>query len=161
MFEAARGGAGAWARLAQSAAAAAVVAVAVLAATVGSDRAPDTSASAAPASDAEAFTQAKLDGLLAADKPVFVNMTAAWCITCLVNERTALATQSVREVFAQKGVTYLKGDWTSRNPEISRMLEKFGRSGVPLYVLYAKGQDPVVLPQLLTESVVLEHLNRL
>ena len=86
----------------------------------------------------EAFTQQKLDSLLASGRPVFVNMTAAWCITCLVNERTALSTESVRAALSGKNVVYLKGDWTNRNPEITRLLERFGRSGVPLYVLYRR-----------------------
>jgi thiol:disulfide interchange protein DsbD len=109
----------------------------------------------------EAFSQQKLDTLLASGQPVFVNMTAAWCITCLVNERTALSTGAVREAFAGKQVAYLKGDWTSRNPEITRLLEKFGRSGVPLYVLYRGGREPVVLPQILTQSLVLDALDQI
>jgi thiol:disulfide interchange protein len=109
----------------------------------------------------EAFSQQKLDMLLASGQPVFVNMTAAWCITCLVNERTALSTDAVREVFAGKRIAYLKGDWTNRNPEITRLLEKFGRSGVPLYVLYRGGREPVVLPQILTQSLVLDALGRI
>ena len=88
-------------------------------------------------------------------------MTAAWCITCLVNERTALSTEAVREALAGKNVAYLKGDWTNRNPEITRLLERFGRSGVPLYVLYRQGREPVVLPQILTPSLVLEKLAQL
>ena len=109
----------------------------------------------------EAFSQQKLNTLLASGEPVFVNMTAAWCITCLVNERTALSTGAVREAFASKRVTYLKGDWTSRNPEITRLLEKFGRSGVPLYVLYRGNQEPVLLPQILTQSLVLDALGKI
>ena len=109
----------------------------------------------------EAFSQQKLDMLLASGQPVFVNMTAAWCITCLVNERTALSTDAVREVFAGKRIAYLKGDWTNRNPEITRLLEKFGRSGVPLYVLYRGGREPVVLPQILTQSLVLDALGQI
>ena len=109
----------------------------------------------------EAFSQQKLDMLLASGQPVFVNMTAAWCITCLVNERTALSTDAVREVFAGKRIAYLKGDWTNRNPEITRLLEKFGRSGVPLYVLYRGGREPVVLPQILTQSLVLDALGKI
>jgi thiol:disulfide interchange protein len=88
-------------------------------------------------------------------------MTAAWCITCLVNERTALSTDAVREAFAGKNIAYLKGDWTNRNPEITRLLERFGRSGVPLYVLYRGGREPVVLPQILTQSLVLETIRSL
>jgi thiol:disulfide interchange protein/DsbC/DsbD-like thiol-disulfide interchange protein len=105
----------------------------------------------------EAFTQARLDGLLAEGKPVFVNLTAAWCITCKVNERVALRSASLAEAFQQRGITYLIGDWTNANPEITAMLTRFGRAGVPLYLLYsgAPGAQPQVLPQLLTESIML------
>ena len=162
VLSAARGRRDALGRTGQGFAAVALAALVLLLAAIGSDRPAESSAQATPApSGAEAFTQAKLDALLTQDRPVFVNMTAAWCITCMVNERTALSTQSVRDAFAQKGIAYLKGDWTNRNPEITRLLEKFGRSGVPLYVLYNRGQDPVVLPQLLTESAVLEQLARI
>ncbi|MGD9922406.1 MAG: protein-disulfide reductase DsbD family protein, partial [Pseudorhodoplanes sp.] len=141
---------------------AAVIAVVAIAVTIRSDHATGT---VAPASSGdaghEAFSQQKLDTLLAAGRPVFVNMTAAWCITCLVNERTALSTDSVREALSAKNVAYLKGDWTNRNPEITRLLERFGRSGVPLYVLYQSGREPLVLPQILTPSLVLEKLAQL
>ena len=115
----------------------------------------------APIGGAEQFTQARLDELLAANRPVFVNMTAAWCITCLVNERVALATDSVRAAFTEKNIAYLKGDWTNRNPEITRILERHGRSGVPLYLLYAGGTEPTILPQILTAGMVLEELGRI
>ena len=98
------------------------------------------------------------DRALAAGKPVFVNLTAAWCITCKVNERVALDTDAVRAAMRERGITYLKGDWTSRNPEITRLLERHGRSGVPLYLLYAGGAEPAVLPQILTEGTVLAAL---
>jgi thiol:disulfide interchange protein len=90
--------------------------------------------------------------------PVFVNMTAAWCITCAVNETTSLSTQAVRAAMADRGITYLKGDWTNQNPEITRLLEKHGRSGVPLYLLYTGTGEPQVLPQILTEGTVLAAL---
>jgi thiol:disulfide interchange protein DsbD len=127
------------------------------------DRVPPDSGVLQSASDAgyERFTQARLDELLAARRPVFVNMTAAWCITCLVNERTALSSESVRRAFAAKNITHLKGDWTNRNPEITRMLEKHGRSGVPLYLLYAGSGEPVVLPQVLTPAAVLGEIDRI
>jgi thiol:disulfide interchange protein DsbD len=93
---------------------------------------------------------------------VFVNLTAAWCITCLVNEHTSLADAQVKAAFARKNVAYLKGDWTNRDPEISRVLEKHGRSGVPLYLLYASSSgEPVVLPQILTPATVLEQIARI
>jgi len=87
-------------------------------------------------------------------------MTAAWCITCMVNERTALGTDSVQGAFRDKNIAYLKGDWTNQDPEITKILEQNGRSGVPLYLLYANGQT-VVLPQILTPAIVLEHLGSL
>jgi thiol:disulfide interchange protein len=106
---------------------------------------------------AEAFTQARLDGLLAEGKPVFINFTAAWCITCKVNERVALRSDRIADAFTKRGITYLKGDWTNANPEITAILTSFGRAGVPLYLLYSgvPGSQPQVLPQLLTESIVL------
>lgn len=121
--------------------------------------------SAAPVAEAaagknfEPWTPEREAELRQAGKPVFVNFTAAWCVTCLVNERTAMATPGVKELFAEKGVTYLKGDWTNRDPAITKALEKFGRSGVPLYLLFdGKSDEPVVLPQILTEDTVREHL---
>ncbi len=143
-------------------AAAAAIAVIAIAVTIRSDQTAETTVQASPAEAGyEAFTQQKLDTLLAAGRPVFINMTAAWCITCLVNERTALSTDAVRGAFAGKNIAYLKGDWTNRNPEITRLLERFGRSGVPLYVLYRSGREPEVLPQILTQSLVLDKLQQL
>ena len=104
---------------------------------------------------------ARLDELRRRRRPVFVNMTAAWCITCLVNERAALSTKAVQAAFAAKDVAYLKGDWTSRNPEITRVLEKHGRSGVPLYLLYTGAGEPIVLPQILTPATVLGEIDRI
>jgi thiol:disulfide interchange protein DsbD len=95
--------------------------------------------------------------LRAEGRPVFINLTAAWCISCLVNERVALSDDKVINAFRQSGITYLKGDWTNRDPRITALLTKFGRSGVPLYVMYPKGSasTPVVLPQILTPDIVL------
>lgn len=148
------------ARFLQGLAAASVAGVVALAVMINFDRSTNTQ-SAASKAPFEAFSQQKLDALLASGQPVFVNMTAAWCITCLVNERTALSSDPVRDVFAGKRIAYLKGDWTNRNPEITRLLERFGRSGVPLYVLYRRGSEPVVLPQILTQSLVLDALRQI
>lgn len=109
----------------------------------------------------EPFTQLRLDELRAAGRPVFVNMTATWCITCLVNETAALATDAVKSAFAVKDIAYLKGDWTNRNPEITRVLERHGRSGVPLYLLYPANGEPIVLPQILTPATVLGEIDRI
>jgi thiol:disulfide interchange protein len=75
-----------------------------------------------------------------------------------VNEATSLNTKGVRAALADRGVTYLKGDWTNQNPEITRLLERYGRSGVPLYLLYTGTGEPQVLPQILTEGTVLAAL---
>jgi len=124
-----------------------------------------TSASRTQASDGEwqPWSVERVKEAQAQGKPVFVNFTAAWCITCLVNERTTLSTDSVRNKFAAAGVVRLKGDWTRRDKAISDALAEFGRSGVPLYVIYPpdKAQKPRVLPQILTEAGVLAELDRL
>jgi thiol:disulfide interchange protein DsbD len=84
--------------------------------------------------------------LLAEGKPVFVNLTAAWCVTCLWNEESTLSTAGIGDAFKAAGIVYLKGDWTNSDPDITRLLEKFGRAGVPLYPLlsaWAEGSaDP-------------------
>jgi thiol:disulfide interchange protein DsbD len=109
----------------------------------------------------EDYSQAALQEYLEGDDPVFVNMTAAWCITCKVNEKVALATESTQALFKTMNVHYLKGDWTNQNPEITAFLEEYGRSGVPLYVYYGPRLEkhgvrpaPVVLPQILTPGLV-------
>lgn len=103
---------------------------------------------------AEPYSAARLAAVRAEGRPVLVNLTAAWCITCLVNERVALATEATAALFAERGVIYLKGDWTNRDPAITEYLAGFGRSGVPLYVYYAPGREPQVLPQILTPGSV-------
>jgi thiol:disulfide interchange protein/DsbC/DsbD-like thiol-disulfide interchange protein len=106
----------------------------------------------------EPFTQGRLDALRAEGRTVFVDMTAAWCITCQVNERTVLAREAVQAAFRAGSVAYLKGDWTNQNPEITRLLESHGRSGVPLYLVYKGRGEARVLPQILTEAVVLDGI---
>jgi thiol:disulfide interchange protein DsbD len=97
-----------------------------------------------------------------AGRPVFVDFTAAWCISCQVNERVALETPSVRRAFAERNVALLKADWTRRDPAITGALSSFGRSGVPLYVYYPAdpAAEPVVLPALLTPTIVLGTLEK-
>ncbi len=109
----------------------------------------------------EPFSNARLEALRREGKPVFVNMTAAWCITCLVNERTTLSTDAVQQAFRDRGIVYLKGDWTNRDPEIGAYLRSFNRDGLPFYAFYpAGGRDPVVLPPVLTEAMVVGELER-
>jgi thiol:disulfide interchange protein len=103
------------------------------------------------------YDAAQLAKLNAAGRPLLVNFTASWCLTCLVNERNAFADSAVQEVFRDKGVTLMKGDWTNRDPAITQALAAFGRAGVPLYLVYNSkpgSSEPVILPQLLTASVV-------
>jgi thiol:disulfide interchange protein len=104
------------------------------------------------------FSPEKVLAVLAEGRPVFVDFTAAWCLTCQVNERTTLSTEKVKRAFADNRVEFLVADWTNRDPVISQTLERFGRNGVPLYVLYFPGKDPVVLPTLLTPAIVVRAL---
>ncbi len=107
------------------------------------------------------YSAAALAELRAAGSPVFVDFTAAWCLTCKVNEHVVFSSEEVREAFAERGVALLRADWTSRDDEITRALASFGRSGVPLYVLYGAGEEPRILPSILTRGIVLEALAEL
>ncbi|HWW55808.1 MAG TPA: thioredoxin family protein, partial [Sphingopyxis sp.] len=94
-------------------------------------------------------------------KVVFVNFTADWCVTCKVNERAALTNDGTRALFAGGGAVYMVADWTRRDDLIARELERFGRSGVPLYLVYAPGKaTPEILPQLLTPGIVADAVKR-
>lgn len=122
-----------------------------------------TSAGIATEKNWEVYSQQRFNDLRNQGKPVFINLTAAWCITCLVNEQVALSQQSVANAFSKSGVTYLKGDWTNQDQQITQLLKQFGRSGVPLYILYPAGKDakPQVLPQILTPEIVLNAVQKL
>jgi thiol:disulfide interchange protein DsbD len=123
---------------------------------------PDTVSTAqAEALPSEPFSPERLAALQAEGRPVFVNFTADWCVTCKVNEQAALASGKVAAAFRDTGVVYLKGDWTKRDDVIARTLAEHGRSGVPLYLLYgAGGGRPQILPQLLTEGAVVAALEK-
>jgi thiol:disulfide interchange protein DsbD len=108
----------------------------------------------------EPFTAERLSTLEAKGKLVFVNLTASWCVTCLINERVTLDSDAVRQAFVARGIVALKGDWTTQNPEITALLQQFGRSGVPLYLLYGGKGEPVILPQILTAASVLDALGK-
>lgn len=134
-------------------AAAAVVACIGLVISLRPNTAPVT-----PSVDEQAFSAERLAAERAAGQTVFVNQTAAWCLTCLVNEKNVLSTDRVARALAAPDVTYLSGDWTRRDAAITEFLSEHGRSGVPLYVVY-RGQSPgQVLPPVLTESIVLDAL---
>jgi len=104
----------------------------------------------------EPFSQARFDELRASGRPVFVNVTADWCLSCIANEQLVLGREPFRDTLADTDTVYLKGDWTNMNPEITEFLALHGRNGVPLYVLYPAraGADPVILPQLLTGTII-------
>jgi len=106
------------------------------------------------------FSPERVQAELAAGHTVFVDFTAAWCITCKFNEASVLESAAVKSAFERYGVVKMKADWTNADPVITKTLKQFGRVGVPLYVLYpaANPNQPIVLPELLTQSLVLNHL---
>jgi thiol:disulfide interchange protein DsbD len=139
--------------------AAAALALLLAAATVPQLAAAPPPAAAAARAGSEPWSEARVAAARAEGRPVFVNLTAAWCITCKVNERVALDTEAVQAAFARRGVLALTGDWTRGGEEIAQLLRTHGREGVPLYLLYpAGGGAPAVLPQILTESILLRAL---
>ena len=115
-------------------------------------------ASAAAEAEWEPYSRERLAQLAAAAKPVFVDFTAAWCVTCQVNKKLVLDSDSGRKLFAEKSVTLMRADWTRRDPEITQALAKLGRNSVPVYVLYRPGKAPLILPELLQESILREAL---
>ena len=109
----------------------------------------------------EVFSPEKLETLLAGKDPIFVEMTAAWCITCKVNHAVAINTKATRNLFKDQNVQYLIGDWTNQDPVITQYLNDYGRNGVPLYVYYGpKNKEteerpkPVILPQILNPGII-------
>lgn len=111
---------------------------------------------------AVAFAPQRLQQLVAAGRPVFVDVTADWCITCLANEKAVLSQARVRSAFRDHGVTYMVADWTDYDPVIADFVAAHGRSGIPLYVLYSgrAGEAPQLLPQLLRARSVIAALQR-
>ena len=112
----------------------------------------------AASSDWERFSSQTLRKYEAQGRAVFVDYTAAWCVTCQVNKRLVLNTEEVREAFARKNVALVRADWTRRDPDITRALAALGRTGVPVYVLYRPGKNPVLLPEVLQQQTGLEAL---
>jgi thiol:disulfide interchange protein len=100
--------------------------------------------------NSEPFSEAKLAALRRQQRPVFLYFTADWCITCKVNEKGVLAREDVTTRFKERNVAVLAGDWTRGDAAIGRFLAQHGRSGVPLYLYYAPGQEAKILPQILT-----------
>jgi thiol:disulfide interchange protein DsbD len=115
-------------------------------------------AAPALAGDWQPFTPERLQSEIAQGHNVFVDFTAAWCLTCKFNEATVLESAAVRESFQRRGIVKIKADWTNADPAITKILKQFGRPGVPLYVLYPAGKKPEVLPELLTQRIILDKL---
>jgi thiol:disulfide interchange protein len=109
--------------------------------------------------DWQPFTPEKLQSERDAGHAVFVDFTAAWCLTCKFNEKAVLENSEVRDAFQRHGIVKLKADWTNGDPAITKLLQQFGRPGVPLYVLYpGKSEAPFVFPELLTKNILLDKL---
>ncbi|MEI6377977.1 MAG: thioredoxin family protein, partial [bacterium] len=108
------------------------------------------------------YSPVSLDALRSEGKAVLLDFTASWCLTCQFYERTAINVPAVRSLLREKGITAMKGDWTNSDPAITAALKSFGRVGVPLVVFYpaGKGSAPVVLPELLTEKIVVEAIDK-
>ena len=105
-----------------------------------------------------AYDEDRLAALRAENKTVFVNVTADWCISCKVNEAGVLSGERFESMLRRADAAYVKGDWTLRDEKVTDFLAQFGRIGVPLYVVYPRGGEPIVLPQILTEGLLEEAL---
>lgn len=109
------------------------------------------------------FSEERLSALRATQKPVYIDFTAEWCITCQVNKRTVFSSARVQTLVASRNITLLRADWTSADPTITTALKKFGRAGVPLNVFYsgAPHEQAVIFPALLSASIVAEAFERI
>jgi len=137
-----------------------VAGVAAVAQPFAPHSAPGTMVTSAGAVTAEPWSPGKVAELQAAGRPIFVNFTAAWCVTCQVNERGAFSSPAVAKAFATTGAAYLVADWTNRDAAIASALADQGRIGVPLYLVYdAAGGAPHILPQLLPPATVVAALD--
>ncbi|WHI48904.1 thioredoxin family protein [Microbulbifer sp. VAAF005] len=107
----------------------------------------------------EPYSAERLETARSEGRAVLANMTAAWCITCLMNEKAVLSSTEVSDALERLNVVALKGDWTNQDPRISELLAKYGRTSVPLYLLYpADGGDAKILPQILSQDDLLQEL---
>ncbi|HBV91552.1 MAG TPA: cytochrome C biogenesis protein [Pantoea sp.] len=122
---------------------------------------PAETETTSPAAAAVAWSPQNVDAIKGQGKPILVNFTASWCITCQVNDRTSLSTQAVKAAMARTSTIYMVADSTKYNPDVEQALSDFGRGGLPLYVVYpADGGKPVVLPQVLTPGIVISALDQ-
>jgi len=105
------------------------------------------------------YSAERVAQIVAAGQPVFVEFTAAWCVTCQVNKRLVLDTDAVQDVFARRKVALLQADWTRRDAAIGAALAALGRDGVPVYVLYRPGKEPLLLPEVLRKQDILDAVD--
>lgn len=126
-------------------------------AAAGSAASPSTEAAGAAAAWLP-YDEAEIDRHVAAGRPVFVDFTAAWCVSCQVNKRLVLDTADTQAAFAEAGVVLMRADWTNRDERITKALERLGRNGVPVYLLVRPGEAPLLLPEILTAGLVREAL---
>jgi thiol:disulfide interchange protein DsbD len=140
--------------------AAIVILFAFIAPSVVSAMTPAAPAESSAASlNEEAWSPERVAALRAEGRPIFVDFTARWCVTCQVNKATSIDSAQVREAFAATNTAFLVADWTNRDSVIANALAEHGRAGVPLYLVYpASGGDPVVLPQVLTPGLVVKAI---
>src|SRR5262249_39636817 len=115
-------------------------------------------AESAPELAWQPFVPDKVAELTSQGRPVFVDFTAAWCVTCQVNKRLVLHAKDVRQAFSAKDVVLVRADGLRRDPAITRALAELGRNGVPVYVLYRPGKEPLLLPEVLQGQNVLDAL---
>lgn len=111
---------------------------------------------------APAFSRSHLAETVSGANPVFVDVTADWCITCIANEKAVLETNGIQQAFQQQGVIYYVIDWTNYDPAVAKFLEEFQRNGIPFYLVYpGNNRPPQVLPQILTKQIVLDAIKAL
>ena len=146
-----------WQLVAAAALAGAIVVAAPLAAPLPPDAAPGRPSAAATSGPWQSYSPDRF-AKLAGEGPVFVDFTAAWCVTCQVNKRLVLDDPAVLDALAARKVALVRADWTRRDPDITRALTALGRNGVPVYVLYRPGREPLMLPEVLTARVVVDAL---
>ena len=153
------GGARGWGIASVASIAAALVVGWPIVATSASDAGANTGKRLAADGPWQEYSPARVAELVASGRTVFVDFTAAWCVTCQVNKRLVLNTDAVQNVFARRNVALLQADWTRRDPAIGAALAALGRDGVPVYVFYRPGKEPLLLPEVLTKQHILDAVD--
>jgi thiol:disulfide interchange protein DsbD len=141
----------------------AALGLALSGARVSESAASDLSSNGGSELEWEKFAPEKIESIRDTGRPVFADFTAAWCVSCKVNELLVFRSEEVKSELKRRNFVLMKGDWTTYDPVITRALADFGRSGVPLYVIYPadRGKDPIVLPEIINAGIVLRSLKTL